>query len=84
MSSIDKLIEKFYSKPIRNDITLNEVKRLAAHFGCEVLTGGNHQIRIVHKESSTIIPLPCHGNCIKEAYIKELKALFDLIRNMTN
>lgn len=44
-----------------------------------VLTGGNHQIRIAHKPSGTVIPLPQHGKCVKEAYIIELRKLFDEI-----
>ena len=83
MSTIEKLKKKFYEKPIRNDITYDEVERLARYYGCDIYTGGNHQKRIVHKQSGTIIPLPQHGNLIKEAYIKELRDLFDTIRDST-
>ena len=76
MSQIEKLKKKFFSKPIRNDMTLNEVKRLAEYYGCKISTGGNHQIRIAHIETGTVIPLPCHDKCVKEAHIKELKDLF--------
>jgi hypothetical protein len=60
-------------------MTLNEVIRLAGFYGCEVLTGGNHQIRIVHKESGRVIPLPRHGNTVKEAYVMELRELIEEI-----
>lgn len=79
MSTIQKLIEKFNSKPVRNDITLEEVERLAKYYGCIVKTGGNHQIRIADVKSGTIIPIPCHDKHVKEAYIKELHQLFDAI-----
>jgi hypothetical protein len=79
MSQLEKLIKKFFEKPVRNDLTVNEVIKLANHFGCIVLTGGNHQIRIAHKPSGTVIPLPQHGKCVKEAYIIELRKLFDEI-----
>ena len=79
MSTIEKLKEKFYEKPVRNDLTISEVIRLAESFGCIVVTGGNHQIRIVHKPSGTVIPIPQHGKTVKEAYIMELRDLFDAI-----
>lgn len=79
MSQIQKLKDKFFSKPIRNDMTHDEVGRLAAHYGCEVKPGGKHQMCVIHKPSNTIIPIPCHGKCVKEAYIKQLKDLFLLI-----
>ena len=31
-----KAYEKFYRKPIPNDITVDEVIYLAQHFGCEI------------------------------------------------
>ena len=79
MSTIEKLKNKFYEKPVRNDMTVQEIIRLAKAYGCEILTGGNHQIRIVHKPSGRVIPLPSHGKTVKEAYIMELRELFDEI-----
>ena len=82
MSKIEKLRQKFYEKPVRNDMTMEEVVKLAKAYGCEVLTGGNHQVRIVHKMSGRVIPIPQHGKCVKEAYIMELRELFDEIGTM--
>lgn len=79
MSKIEKLKNKFYEKPVRNDLTIDEVVRLAKAYGCDIYTGGNHQIRIVHKESGRVIPLPRHGKSVKEAYVLELRELFDEI-----
>lgn len=81
MSKIEKLKDKFFEKPVRNDITINEAIKLAKAYGCEVVAGGNHQIRICHRATGTIIPLPRHGNTVKEAYIAELKILFEKIEN---
>ncbi len=39
------------------------------------------QIRIVYKTLGTVIPLPCHGKNVKEAYIVELKELFSEIES---
>ena len=65
MSTIEKLKKKLKEKPVRNDLTLGEVIRLAKAYGCDVLTGGNHQIRIAHKPTGRIIPIPCHGKTVK-------------------
>lgn len=79
MSTIQKRLEKFYRKPIPNDITFDDVEAIAKYYGCQVATGGNHSKKIVHVPSGTVIPIPMHGKNIKEAYIKELKKLFDSI-----
>ena len=82
MTTIDKRIAKFYRKPVPNDITFADVEALAGHFGCEIISGGNHSKKVVHRSSGTVIPIPMHGKCIGEAYVKELKDLFDSIREV--
>lgn len=77
-SKIQKLIEKFYERPLRNDLTFNEIQKISEHYGCKVISGGNH-MKVAHIPSGTIIPIPRHGNCVKEAYIKQLCDLFDSI-----
>lgn len=79
MSTIEKRLKKFYRKPIPNDITFDEVQTLAEYFGCIVVGGGNH-MKVVHKASGTVISVPRHGKTVKEIYIKELKKLFDRIK----
>ena len=79
MSQIDKLRKKFYSKPVRNDMTYDEIIKLADYYNCKVISGGTHPIKIVDKESGTVIPIPRHGSCVKEAYIAQLIELFDTI-----
>lgn len=79
MSQIEKLKEKFYSKPIRNDMTFDEIIKLAKAYGCIVDGGGKHPIHIVHPATGTVIPIPRHGNTVKEAYIKQLRTLFEAI-----
>lgn len=80
MSSIEKRIKKFYRKPIPNDITFDDVEALASYYGCIIKPGGNHSKKVVHVPSGTVIPIPMHGKTIKEAYVKQLKDLFDLIK----
>ena len=76
MSTLEKLKVKFNEKPIPNDITFDEVERLANAFGCRVMSGWKHSKKIVDIPSGTVIPIPMHGKYVQEAYIKELKDLF--------
>lgn len=78
MSTIKKKLEKFYKTPVPNDITFQDVKVIAEYFQCIVVSGGNH-MKIIHLDSGTVIPIPRHGKCVKEAYIKQLKFLFNSI-----
>lgn len=82
MSTIEKALDRLYRKPIPNDIRVSEVVRIAEWYGCEIRSGGNHQMKIVHKPTGTVIPIPQHSDTVKEAYIKELKALIDRIKEM--
>jgi UDP-N-acetylglucosamine pyrophosphorylase len=79
LSKIDKLLKKFYEKPIPNDITFDEAMRIMKHFGCIIENGGNHT-KVVCKQPPRVIPIPRHGKNVEEAYIKQLKELLDLIR----
>jgi hypothetical protein len=76
MSTLEKLKAKFNEKPIPNDITFDEVERLAGAYGCRVIAGGKHSKKVVDVPSGTVIPIPMHGKYVQEAYIKELKDLF--------
>lgn len=42
MSTLEKLREKFKEKPIPNNISFDEVERLAKYYGCGVVSGGKH------------------------------------------
>ena len=80
MSTLEKLKAKFYEKPIPNDISFDEVERLAKAYGCRVVSGGKHSKKIVDVPSGTVIPIPMPGKYVQEAYIKELKDLFAEIK----
>ncbi len=79
MSKIEKRIEKFYERPIPNNITFEDVETVSTHFGCIIKAGGNH-MKVVYKPLGIVIPIPRHGKYVEEAYIKQLKNLFDLIQ----
>ncbi len=62
MSTLEKLKAKFNEKPIPNDITFDEVERLANAYGCRVMSGGKHSKKVVDVPSGTVIPIPCMGS----------------------
>ena len=80
MSKIETRIRKFYRRPTPNDITTRDVEVLAIYFGCVIRAGGKHGVKVVHVPSGTVIPIPIHGKHIKENYIKQLKQLFDRVK----
>ena len=79
MSTIGKLIEKINKKPIPNNITFDDIERLARYYCCIISSGGKHSKKIIDLASGTVIPIPMHGKYVQEAYIKELKDLFAII-----
>ena len=78
VGKIDKLCEKFFRKPIPNDITFNEVKTLFTHFGCDIIQGGRHP-KVVHKASGTVISVSRHGDSVKEYCVKQLRDLLEML-----
>jgi len=85
LSKIEKLRDKFYKKPIPNDITFDDVVTLAESYGCIIKSGGNHT-KVVYDNKELglyrVIPVPKHGKTIGEVYVKELKELFDAIEEV--
>ena len=80
MPQIEKLKAKLFEKPVRNDMTFAEIEKLAAYYGCMVKkSNGKHPLKVIHIPSGTVIPIPRHGKCVGEAYITELKKLFETI-----
>ena len=75
MSQIQKLIDKLNSKPTPNDMTFDELAKIAKHYGCDTESRGNHQRAIVHDASGTVIPIPSHGKHVGVAYVRQGKEL---------
>lgn len=83
MSKLEKLKEKFYSKPIRNDMTFDEIERIATSYGCIVnKKGGRHPFHVAYPQLGIVVPIPTHGNLVGEAYIKQLRELFEEIESL--
>ena len=50
MPQIEKLRRKFFEKPVRNDITFEEVEKLSEYYGCIVKkSGGKHPMKVIGK-----------------------------------
>ena len=80
MASIDKLLEKFYRKPIPNDITYDELRRIADHFGLIVKPPkGKHPMKISYPGIASI-PIPVHKKSVGEAYIYQVKMLIEKVK----
>ena len=82
MSRLDKLKKKFFEKPCRNDMTWEEIEKLARAYGCVIKGGGKHPYRIAYVPTGTVIPIPIHGKTIGEAYIGQLQMLFEEIERL--
>ncbi len=81
MTQFQKKRDKLFKKPIPSDLTEDEIISIAKQYGCKILTGGNHQHRIVFDPESDcpiqrkVIPIPSHGKSVPEIVVKELKQL---------
>ena len=82
MTAIEKKIQKFYKKPVPNDITYAEMKAVAEYYGCIVENSrrSKHSFHVIYPSLGVSIPIPVHGKTVKEAYIRELKKLFEKIK----
>ena len=79
MSTIEKLKAKVSKKPTPNNISVAEIIRLAQHYGCLIIPGGKHPIKICDILSGTIIVIPIHGKNVKEAYVDQMCMLMEEI-----
>lgn len=78
VTSIKADMGKLYRKPVPNDITFRQIRRIATHFGCKIEGGGKH-IRIDFPSNKTL-PIPIHGKCVPKYIIAEFKILLDEIQ----
>ena len=77
MSKNEKLLKKFLEKPVRTDITRDEIKKLAKIINAEILTGGKHSIHFVDFKTNTVIPIPVHGSVVGAAYINQIAKVIE-------
>jgi predicted RNA binding protein YcfA (HicA-like mRNA interferase family) len=57
MSKKEKLLKKFLTDPVRNDLTFNELKALLVHLGFEIREGKGSRVKFFHKEKKLMVSL---------------------------
>lgn len=77
MSKDDKLLKKFLEKPVRNDISIDEITAVAKVVDAEIIRGGKHSYHFVHRKSNTVIPIPIHGKTVKAVYIRMIAKIIE-------
>lgn len=80
MSKSEKIINRFLEKPVRTDITVEEVKAVAGVIGAVIETGGKHSVHFIHEKSGTVIPIPTHGKTVGAAYIRQIAKVIESTR----
>lgn len=81
LSQFEKAWKKFNRKPIPNDITYDELFYIVTKFGFEVDKGdGKHPLKIRYRKLGIKLPIPVHGNHVKEAYIQEVKRAIEQVQ----
>ena len=77
MSKDEKLIKKFLEKPVRTDITFDEVRKLAKIIDAEIIMGGKHSFHFVYRKDGTVIPIPTHGKVVGAAYVNQISKVIE-------
>lgn len=74
MSKKEKLIEKFMTKPLRNDLTYEELEKLFEMFGYMKKEGKGSRVRFSNRETGDIFAMhkPHPGNILKSYVVKEV------------
>jgi len=75
MSRKDKLLKKFLAKPIRKDLTFDELSTLLLSCGYKKLEGSGSAVKFYHKDKDHLINLhkPHPANVLKIYIIKQIQ-----------
>jgi len=80
MSKKEKLLTKFLTVPIRNDLTFNELKALLLGLGFEIKKGRGSRVKFFHREKKIIIrthkPHPRPELC--EEFVRDLQQILQI------
>lgn len=80
---MNKNVSLIKEKPPRNDIKIKELLSGLEALGFEIRQGKGSHIIIKHKKRKdlyTTIPIPHGGNnCVREAYIRNIQRLIELL-----
>ncbi|MCK5010088.1 MAG: type II toxin-antitoxin system HicA family toxin [Deltaproteobacteria bacterium] len=75
MGTRKKLLQKFLAKPVRKDITFNELETLLKSFGYKKLEGRGSKVKFFKKDTEDMINLhkPHPRNTLKVYIVKLLQ-----------
>jgi hypothetical protein len=68
LSRLKKLLKKLYADPIPKDMTLEEIRYLAQHFGGIMKTGGEHPFKLIFPQIRESLSIPYHGKHVHPRY----------------
>jgi predicted RNA binding protein YcfA (HicA-like mRNA interferase family) len=82
MSKKEKLLQKFLTVPVRNDLTFNELKTLLQALGFEMKEGKGSRVKFFHNEKKLIVsthkPHPNPELC--EEFIKDVQLMLKIFK----
>ncbi len=75
MSKKDKLIKKFLEKPVKKDLTFNELDTLLSSCGFFKIDGAGSAVKFYHKEKDILINLhkPHPSDILKVYLVKQIQ-----------
>ncbi|MDC9727634.1 MAG: type II toxin-antitoxin system HicA family toxin [Candidatus Thioglobus sp.] len=75
MSKKEKLLKKFLEKPIRKDLTFDELSSLLIGFGYDKIEGKGSAVKFYNKKEDNLINLhkPHPSNLLKMYLVKQIQ-----------
>ena len=82
MSKKEKLLQRFLTVPVRNDLTFNELNSLLLSLGFEMKEGKGSRVKFLHKEKKLIVsthkPHPNPELC--EDFVKDVQQILKIFK----
>jgi predicted RNA binding protein YcfA (HicA-like mRNA interferase family) len=82
MSKKEKLLQRFLTVPVRNDLTFNELNSLLLSLGFEMKEGKGSRVKFLHKEKKLIVsthkPHPSPELC--EDFVKDVQQILKIFK----
>lgn len=75
MSKKDKLLKRFLAKPIKNDLTFDELETLLVFLDYQKIQGSGSRVKFYHKLRRSVINLhkPHPNNALKVYLVKQIQ-----------
>lgn len=75
MSKKDKLLNKFLARPIKNNLTFEELETLLLSLKYQKIQGDGSRVKFYHQEKNSLINLhkPHQSNILKVYLVKQIQ-----------